>query len=115
MSKDQEFEFFTHLPVTWDESKVLESKIGTYASIARRSGKDWFVGSFNAVQSRKVEVAFDFLPKGKKYTAHIYSDDTSVNTRTKVGIERHEVTADSVFKTELSKQGGVAIRLVSKN
>jgi len=38
-----------------------------------------------------------------------------VNTRTQVGIERHEVTADSVFKTELSKQGGVAIRLVSKN
>ena len=101
--------------MTWDESKVLESKIGTYATIARRSGKDWFVGSFNAVQSRKVEVAFDFLPKGKKYTAHIYSDDTSVNTRTQVGIERHEVTADSVFKTELSKQGGVAIRLVSKN
>ena len=115
MSKDQEFEFFTHLPVTWDESKVLESKIGTYATIARRSGKDWFVGSFNAVQSRKVEVAFDFLPKGKKYTAHIYSDNTSVNTRTQVGIERHQVTADSVFKTELSKQGGVAIRLVSKN
>ena len=45
----------------------------------------------------------------------IYSDDTSVNTRTQVGIERREVTADSVFKTELSKQGGVAIRLVSKN
>jgi alpha-glucosidase len=115
MSKDQELEFFTHLPVTWDESKVLESKIGTYATIARRSGDDWFVGSFNALQSRKVEFPFDFLPKGKKYTAHIYSDDTSVNTRTQVGIERREVTADSVFKTELSKQGGVAIRLVPKN
>ena len=77
--------------------------------------RDWFVGSFNAMQSRKVEVAFDFLRKGKKYTAHIYSDDTSVHTRTQVGIERREVIADSVFKTELSKQGGVAIRLVPNN
>ena len=94
---------------------MLESKIGTYATIARRRGDDWFVGSFNAVQPRKVEFPFDFLPKGKKYTAHIYSDDTSVNTRTQVSIERRQVTADSVFKTELSKQGGVAIRLVPKN
>ena len=72
MSKDQELEFFTHLPVTWDESKVLESKIGTYATIARRSGDDWFVGSFNALQSRKVEFPFDFLPKGKKYLSLIH-------------------------------------------
>ena len=114
MSKDQELEFFTHLPVTWDELKVLESKIGTYATIARRSGKNWFVGSFNAVQSRDVKVSFDFLPKGKKYTAHIYSDDESANTRTNVGIERRVVTAGSVFETHLSKQGGVAIRLTPK-
>ena len=114
MSKDQELEFFTHLPVTWDELKVLESKIGTYATIARRSGKNWFVGSFNAVQSRDVKVSFDFLPKGKKYTAHIYSDDDSANTRTNVGIERRVVTAGSVFETHLSKQGGVAIRLTPK-
>ena len=114
MSKDQELEFFTHLPVTWDELKVLESKIGTYAIIARRSGKNWFVGSFNAVQSRDVKVSFDFLPNGKKYTAHIYSDDDSANTRTNVGIERREVTAGSVFETHLSKQGGVAIRLTPK-
>ncbi|MDP7048682.1 MAG: glycoside hydrolase family 97 N-terminal domain-containing protein [Verrucomicrobiota bacterium] len=114
MSKDQEFEFFTHLPVTWDESRVLESKIGTYATIARRSGENWFLGSFNAVRSRNVKVPFDFLPKRKKYIAHIYSDDDSANTRTNVGIERREVTDDSVYETELSKQGGVAIRLVPK-
>ncbi|MAH75169.1 MAG: hypothetical protein CBC62_02710 [Opitutia bacterium TMED102] len=76
MSKDQEFEFFTHIPVTWDESKVLESKIGTYSTIARRSGDDWFVGSFNAVQSRKVEFPFDFLPKGKN-TPLIFTATTS--------------------------------------
>ena len=72
------------------------------------------MGSFNAVQPRKVEIMFDFLPKGKKYTAHIYSDDESVNTRTGVGIARREVTDDHVYKIELSKQGGVAIRLVPK-
>ena len=65
-----------HIPVKWDESKVLESKIGTYSTIARRSGDDWFVGSFNAVQSRKVEFPFDFLPKGKN-TPLIFTATTS--------------------------------------
>ena len=82
--------------------KVLESKIGTYATIARRSGENWFVGSFNAVRPRKVEILFDFLPK-RKNTVHIYSDDESANTRTNVGIARREVTDDYVYKIELSK------------
>ena len=115
MSKDPELEFFRHLPTTWDESLVLHSKIGTYAAIARRNGKNWFVGCLNAVEPRTLDVSFDFLPKGKTFTAHIYRDDDSVNTRTKVGIEKRDVTVTSVFRSELAKQGGVAIRLVPKN
>ena len=115
MSKDPELEFFRHLPTTWDESLVLHSKIGTYAAIARRNGKNWFVGCMNAVEPRTLEVVFDFLPGDKNYTAHIYRDDDSVNTRTKVGIEKRDVTATSVFRADLAKQGGVAIRLVPKN
>lgn len=68
-----------------------------------------------AVQPRGLKVSFNFLPKGKKYIAHIYSDDDSANTRTNAGIESREVTADSVFEKHLSKQGGVAIRLTPKN
>jgi alpha-glucosidase len=114
MSKDPELEFFRHLPTTWDESRVLHSKIGTYATIARRNGQNWFIGCLNAVERRTLEVAFDFLPGDKTYTAHIYRDDHSVNTRTRVGIEKRDVTATSVFRAELGKQGGVAIRLVPK-
>ena len=51
-----------------------------------------------AVQPRVLKVSFYFLPKGKKYIAHIYSDDDSANTRTNVDIESREVTADSVFE-----------------
>jgi len=115
MSKDPELEFFRHLPTTWDESLVLHSKIGTYAAIARRNGKNWFVGCLNAVEPRTLEVVFDFLPGDKNYTAHIYRDDDSVNTRTKVGIKKRDVTATSVFRADLAKQGGVAIRLVPIN
>jgi len=49
-----------------------------------------------AVQPRGLKVSFTFLPKGKKYIAHIYSEDDSVNTRTNV---RHrEPGSDSGFR-----------------
>ena len=49
-----------------------------------------------AVQPRGLKVSFTFLPKGKKYIAHIYSDDDSVNTLTNV---RHrEPGSDSGFR-----------------
>ena len=68
-----------------------------------------------AVQPRGLKVSFNFLPKGKKYIAHIYTTTTQRTPAQTCGIESREVTADSVFEKHLSKQGGVAIRLTPKN
>ena len=38
-------EFLKVVPATWDETRVLDGKIGEYVVIARRHGSDWFVGA----------------------------------------------------------------------
>mgnify|MGYP001368077543 CR=1 FL=1 len=50
-----------------------------------------------------------FSAKGKNYMAYIYSDASSVDTLTKEGIERREVTEPSKFDSNLGKQEGVLI------
>ena len=50
-----------------------------------------------------------FSAKGKTYMAYIYSDDSSVETLAKEGIERREVTDPSKVDSALGKQEGVAI------
>lgn len=108
---EPELEFFKLLPASWDDTKVIHGQIGEYAVIARRSGTNWFIGAMNSGQDRTLDLPLTFLEPGKKYTAHIYSDDPNVQTRTHVKIERRPVDAATVLQVSLSAQGGQAIRI----
>ena len=44
---EPEIEFFQHVPTVWDDTKVINGEIGKFATIARRSGDDWFVRTIN--------------------------------------------------------------------
>jgi len=110
---EPELEFFDHVPTVWDETHVIHGQIGQYAVIARRSGRQWFIGCMNADEPRTLEVPLDFLAKNERYTAHIYRDDETVPTRTHVRIERRPVDAKTVLTVPLSAKGGQAIRILS--
>jgi alpha-glucosidase len=106
---EPEMEFFRRVPTVWDDTKVLNGEIGKYTTIARRSGEAWFVGAINNREARRLKVPLSFLNPAKKYTAHIYYDDPSVATRTKVGVKTLPVTAVTVLDMSLSPAGGEAI------
>jgi alpha-glucosidase len=90
---------------------VLHGQIGQYAVIARRHGADWFLGGMNSGQPRTLDVPLDFLGSGRRYTAHIYSDDPTAPTRTRVKVERLPADAGTVLKFPMSAQGGQAVWL----
>ena len=104
-----ELEFFAAVPCTWDETRVLQAEMGRLAVIARRSGEQWFVGCMSAGAERPIEVPLDFLPKGEKRHATIYSDDPAAATPTKVKLDRVEVDSATVLKLKLVANGGAAI------
>jgi len=108
---EPELEFFDALPTTWDETRVIRGRIGEYAVIARRKGQEWFIGAMNSTVDRTLDVPLDFLPAGTAYIARVYVDDPSVNTFTKVRIDRRPVDAKTVLHVSMSAQGGQAIRI----
>ena len=108
---EPELEFFDRVPTVWDDTRVLHGQIGQYAVIARRRGAEWFLGGMNSGQARTLDVPLSFLRPGRRYVAHVYSDDPAVPTRTHVKIERLPVDASSVLKFTMSAQGGQAVRL----
>jgi alpha-glucosidase len=109
-SKDEpELEFWRKIPTTWDETKVVNGKIGEYITIARKSGNDWFLGCMTNNAARKLTIDFSFLTVGKKYKAHLYFDDASVNTATKVGMKTISVDYTSKLEVDLLASGGYAI------
>ena len=111
IGSEPELEFYDHVPTVWDDTKVIHGSIGNYAVIARRSGENWFVGCMNSGQARTLKAPLNFLQPKKKYVAHIYCDDSKVDTRSHVRIERFIVNANTVLETSMTAKGGQAIRI----
>jgi alpha-glucosidase len=109
IGEEPELEFFDALPVTWDDTKVLEGKIGEYATMARRKGQQWFMASLTGEQGRALEIPLSFLEKGRQYTAVLYVDAAQVQTRTGVRWEERRVASSTVLRHALGKNQGLAV------
>ncbi|HBS87858.1 MAG: alpha-glucosidase [Bacteroidetes bacterium GWF2_38_335] len=60
--KEQEsVDFITQIPTTWDETRVLEAKVGDYIVVARRKGENWYIGAMTDWADRKIEIPLDFI------------------------------------------------------
>jgi hypothetical protein len=108
-NNEPELEFWNKIPVSWDETKMLQGAPGKCIIMARRKGDDWFIGSITNNEPGTMKLSFDFLPKGIKYAASIYSDDDNVPTKTKVKVDRTTITSATVLEVKLKASGGQAI------
>jgi alpha-glucosidase len=104
-----ELEFFKNLPTVWDETRVIEGEIGDYATIARKSGSDWFLGSLTGNAGKNVQLYLDFLEPNASYEAIIYSHDPGSESSTNAKIETQKVNAGSVLEFEVTKDSGLAV------
>jgi alpha-glucosidase len=110
-----ELEFWDNIPVTWDETRVLQGAPGEQVVIARRSGKDWFLGAITNTSARTIKLPLNFLQKGTKYTAKIYSDDPTVQTDTQVRVSEKKVNSSTQLEMKLLPSGGQAVWFRSIN
>jgi alpha-glucosidase len=108
---EPELEFFDHLPTVWEETRVIEGRIGEFASIARRAADCWYVGCMNGEQPRSFTLPLSFLDVNRRYEAVIYRDDATVDSRTHVRVERHTVDAQQQLSFEIAPHGGTAMRM----
>ena len=108
----KEMAFLDAVPTTWDETHVLNGRPGRFITIARRKGREWYIGSITNWDARELEVPLTFLGSGK-YTAEIYSDGPNAATQPKESaVEKQTVDASTTLKLKLAPGGGSAIRIV---
>lgn len=110
------FQFIKDVAVDWDDTYILEAEPGDYITIARKAkGKnEWFVGGISDENARTSEVTFDYLPKGKTYTATIYADgkDASYDKNPQsYTIRTVKVTSKTKLKQAIAPGGGFAISI----
>ncbi|HTG66450.1 MAG TPA: glycoside hydrolase family 97 protein [Flavobacterium sp.] len=112
------FQFIKDVAVDWDESNYLEAEPGKYITVARKAKgtNNWFIGNVNGDSARTSNIAFDFLEKGKKYTATIYADGKDAHYKTNpqaYTIRKITVTNKSKLTQLSAPGGGYAISIIA--
>ena len=107
----KELAFLGKVPSSWDETRVVNAKVGDYITVARRSGKEWYVGSIAGSHAAELDIPLEFLPAGD-FVAEIYSDakDAGENP-THTVLETKKVNRTMRLKANLVTGGGQAIRI----
>ncbi|HON69245.1 MAG TPA: glycoside hydrolase family 97 catalytic domain-containing protein, partial [Phycisphaerae bacterium] len=106
-------EFIRHVPTVWDETVVLPgSAIGELAAIARRSGRDWYVGVINGGKAREFTLDFAFLPGGD-YRADLFVD--APGEAAKLDVQRDVGVNASTQRVIRLNDGGGFVATIRRN
>jgi alpha-glucosidase len=110
------FKFIEEVPTDWEETRVLNGRIGDYVTIARRdrNSDDWYVGSVSDELARTLDVPLSFLDPDRQYVAEIYADAFNADWEVKpqnIAIGERAVSSRSVLTIRLAPGGGQAIRI----
>lgn len=105
-------DFIAGVPTTWDETVVLEGKLGQYIVTARRKGDIWYIGAINDWTPREIEIDCSFLPSGGSYSVDAFADGPNA---TKVGKDykrtRTALDSRSVIRMQMAPGGGYVARI----
>lgn len=104
-------DFISGIPTVWDETRVLDAKMGEYIVTARRKGDTWYIGGITDWQERDIELDFSFL-KGKICQGLLYEDGINAH---RIGRDFHlkliHVDKNTRLTVHLAPGGGFAIRM----
>ncbi|HWB27073.1 MAG TPA: glycoside hydrolase family 97 protein [Chitinophagaceae bacterium] len=114
--KEQECtNFIASVPTIFNQTVALNSKVGEYAAIARRSGTTWFVGAIGDWNAHDITVDLSFLGSGT-YEAEIFKDGINADREATDYVKQViKVSAGDKLPVHLSAGGGWVARIYPEN
>ena len=100
--------FISKMPTVWDDTKILDAKVGDYILTARQKDNNWYLGAMTDWTARSLNVDLSFLGEGT-YEIEIMQDgmnaEISCNDYKRIV---KQVTKADKLKIDLAKGGGWA-------
>lgn len=97
--------FLANVPADWDETRFVSGRPGDGQVVARRSGRDWYVGGIFAGSGREATVPLEFLPGGQWRVDLVHDGANGLVTDT------HRVTRDERLAVSIPDNGGFAAQV----
>lgn len=100
--------FITKIPTVWDQTRVLDAKIGDYILMARQKDNNWYLGAMTDWSERSLTLDCSFLGEGT-YEMEIMQDGLNAGKAAN-DYKRvvQQVTKASQVKIDMAKGGGWA-------
>ena len=104
--------FLKHVPVSWDDTRLIDGYPGEKVIIARKKGGRWYIGGLNGLdKSQTMEIHFNFLDKGK-YDLKLIKD--GIDDRS-FSFGQIKVKNGDTYKVDCLPRGGFAGILIREN
>ncbi|OUJ74561.1 glycoside hydrolase family 97 protein [Hymenobacter crusticola] len=104
--------FITSVPVTWDETRILEASVGDYIVTAKRKGKTWYLGGMTAEKAHELTLPTDFLSQGGAYQITLLKDGVNADVQA-MDYKKivQPIKAGETIKLTMVPDGGFAARI----
>jgi len=105
------FDFLKLVPTWWDETRVLEGRVGELLVTARRKGKTWYLGGMSARQPRDLALPLALLGAGQ-YQADLWKDAPDAEADPNhLTTETLNLSRNDTLKLHVALDGGFVARL----
>lgn len=106
--------YIAALPTVFDETRILQGKIGEYIVTLRRLGDTWYVAGQTNWDARDLTIDFSFLPQGKRYTAKMLTDGINAHHDAEdYRLNMLSCRADTKYTVHLAPGGGFVMIIES--
>ncbi len=109
MREDECTRFIASVPTVWDETVVLDGKVGEYLVIARRKDFRWYVGAITNWDERDIEIDLGVLPNFGAKSGHIFRDGINANRAARDYVSETVQVMGNKIKLHLAKGGGAVV------
>lgn len=105
-------DFITAIPTVFEETKVINGKMGEYIVTLRQTGNCWFVGGQTDWNPRDYELDFSFLPSAEKFKVTLLKDGVNAGKQAQdYVVETFEVNSGTKKLIHMAPGGGFAVRI----
>lgn len=108
LKEDECTQFIANVPTTWDETVVLDGKVGEYIVVARKKDFRWYIGAITNWEERDLVIDLKPLNGGAK-SGHIYRDGPNANNVAKDYVSETYQVMGNKLKVHLAKGGGMVL------
>jgi alpha-glucosidase len=108
------FDFLKSVPTYWDDTRVLDGRIGELLVTARRRGQTWYIGGIGAKTVHAIDIPLSFLGQGR-YTMRAWKDSfKALENPNLLTTETNTVDSKDRLRVTMGIDGGFVAELKPK-